>query len=123
MEVDKKELKKILKGQREEYQNYIGVLKEDFDSKVDAIGEGNEIIKEKLDTTFEMVGKLNEKTDGLSDKADATFEMVGEMKIDMEVVKSDISFIKNSLKQKVDKDEFISLEKRVILLENKLKRV
>lgn len=123
MEINKKELKKILKEQRKEYQNFIGVLKEDFESKVDVIGEGNEIIKEKLDATFEMVGKLNEKTDGLSNKADATFEMVGEMKIDMEVVKSDISFIKNSLKQKVDKDEFISLEKRVILLENKFKRV
>ncbi|MBU2595293.1 hypothetical protein KJ713_00445 [Patescibacteria group bacterium] len=119
MEITKQDLKK----QTEDIKRHNAVLYEKFEGKIDIISEGWDITKEKVDATFEMVGKLNEKTDGLSNKADATLEMVGEMKIDMEVVKSDISFIKNSLKQKVDKDEFISLEKRVILLENKLKRV
>ena len=98
MEITKQDLKK----QTEEIKRHNDVLYEKFEGKIDVVSEGWGITKEKVD---------------------ATFEMVGEMKMDMEVVKSDISFIKNSLKQKVDKDEFISLEKRVILLENKLKRV
>lgn len=98
MEITKRDLKK----QTEEIKRHNDVLYEKFEGKIDVVSEGWETTKEKVD---------------------ATFEMVGEMKMDMEVVKSDISFIKNSLKQKVDKDEFISLEKRVILLENKLKRV
>ena len=98
MEITKQDLKK----QTEEIKRHNDVLYEKFEEKIDVVSEGWDITKEKVD---------------------ATFEMVGGMKMDMEVVKSDISFIKNSLKQKVDKDEFISLEKRVILLENKLKRV
>lgn len=98
MEITKQDLKK----QTEEIKRHNNVLYEKFEEKIDIVSEGWETTKEKVDSTFEMVG---------------------DMKIDLEVVKSDIAFIKNSLKQKVDKDEFISLEKRVILLENKLKRV
>ncbi|MFZ2603500.1 MAG: hypothetical protein WAX79_05830, partial [Candidatus Omnitrophota bacterium] len=41
----------------------------------------------------------------------------------IEIIKSDIEFIKNSLKKKVDIDEFAFLEKRVVLLERKLQRI
>jgi hypothetical protein len=102
MEIGKKELEKILKEQREEFQIYVGTLKEDFDARVDVLAEGWKMTK---------------------DKVDATFEMVGEIKKDIEVMKSDIAFIKNELKQKVDRDEFVALEKRLILLENKFKRI
>lgn len=98
MEITKKDLKK----QTEEIKRYNDILYEKFKDDIKVIGEG---------------------WDGTKEKVDSTFEMVGEMKMDIEVIKSDISFIKNSLKQKVDKDEFMSLEKRVILLDNKFKRV
>jgi len=45
---------------------------------------------------------------------------VGVLKEDMGVVKSDISTIKFDLKNKVDLDEFKTLEKRVLFLERKM---
>ena len=38
----------------------------------------------------------------------------------LEIIKLDIEFIKNELKQKVSRDEFAALEKRVSLLEAKI---
>lgn len=56
------------------------------------------------------------------EKIDALYEMVARNTEDITVIKSDVSFIKQELKQKVDRDEFNTLERRVIFLENKLKR-
>jgi hypothetical protein len=38
---------------------------------------------------------------------------------DLEIVKKDLTFIKQDLKRKVDYDEFSALEKRVLALENR----
>lgn len=102
MEINKKELEKILNNQREQYQRYIKILHEDFGSKLKVVGEGIMGINESLTAIREMVAKNTE---------------------DITIIKSDISFIKQELKAKVDLDEFAALEKRVILLENKLKRI
>ena len=88
---------------------YIKIVSEDFQSK--------------LRPVIEMQQAQGEKIDNVKEKADATFEMVGDMKKDIEIIKSDISFIKQELKHKVDRDEFEALEKRVIFLENKYKRI
>jgi len=39
MEVDKKELKEILDGQRKEYQDYLGIALEDFKSQTKTVTE------------------------------------------------------------------------------------
>ena len=36
---------------------------------------------------------------------------------DIEIIKADIEFIKNSVKKKIDIDEFAALERRVLILE------
>jgi len=38
-------------------------------------------------------------------------------KFDIEIIKTDIELIKNSVKKKIDVDEFAALEKRVLILE------
>ncbi|WP_179293931.1 hypothetical protein [Candidatus Methanoperedens nitratireducens] len=43
------------------------------------------------------------------------------MKEDIGIMKTDMEFIKNSLKRKVDIDEFSVLEKRVAALESKVR--
>lgn len=58
-----------------------------------------------------------------SDKLDATFEMVGRLTEDMDIVKGELRIIKNDLSRKVDHEEFEELEKRVVFLEKKLQRV
>lgn len=97
-----KQLDQKLKKQSEEIKRHNDLLYEKFRDDIKTIGEGWQMTKEKVD---------------------ATFEIVGEIKQDIEVMKADIAFIKNELKQKVDRDEFAFLEKRLILLENKFKRI
>ncbi|MCL4437726.1 hypothetical protein M1513_01660 [Patescibacteria group bacterium] len=46
--------------------------------------------------------------------------MIGQIMVDLAINKEDVEFIKNSLKKKIDVEEFSTLEKRVILLEKKL---
>ena len=101
MEVNEKKLKEVLKDQREEYQRYLKVVAENFSSQVKVIGKQYGSIQERLNEHTEMIGSIMEN---------------------MEVIKSDVEIIKNSLKKKVDLEEFAMLEKRVIILENKLSR-
>ena len=77
---------------------HFGVVIEHVDDKVQLIAEQYGDIKKSLDAHTEMVGKLA---------------------INMEIVKEDVEFIKNSLKKKVDVDEFAALERRVLLLEKR----
>ena len=92
MEINEKKLKNILEQQRKktrkeiskDMERYIGVLKEDFDSKVRLIAESVSGIQEQLIAIRDMVVKNTED-----------IEMI---KIDMEAMKSDINIIKNDLK-------------------------
>jgi len=101
MEINEKKLKEILKRQRDEYQRYLGVLAENFESQIKLIAESLSGVQEQLIAIRDMVAKNTE---------------------DIEVIKMDISIIRNDLKEKVDRDEFVALEKRLHLLEKKLQR-
>jgi len=92
------DIKTLLKEQTEEINRHIDVLKEDFDSKVALITEQYDSIKERLDSHSEMIVAIKE---------------------DIEIMKVDVEFIKNSLKKKVDVEEFEALERRVVILEAK----
>lgn len=43
------DIKKVLEEQRFEYQRYLGVLKEDFDAKLDTVAEGVVSLDQKID--------------------------------------------------------------------------
>lgn len=101
MELTEKRIKEILTEQREEYQRYVGVLRKDFDSKIQLIGEQYSDIKGALDSHSEMFGSLLE---------------------DVQIIKTDVQFLKGALKKKADYEEFAALEKRVALLEAKMKK-
>lgn len=105
MELDKKKLKGLLKEQREEYQKYLGGVAEDFSSKLKIIAESASGIQKQLIALRDMVARNTEDIESL--------------KINVEVIKSDIGIIKNHLKRKVDIDEFAALERRVALLERR----
>jgi hypothetical protein len=100
MEINNKELKQILKEQSEDFKRHVSTLAEDFHSQVKLIGEQYGSIKETLDSHTEMIVSLKE---------------------DMEIVKTDIGFVKNFLKRKIDIEEFSVLERRVAALESKIK--
>ncbi|MCD6550521.1 hypothetical protein J7K24_03175 [bacterium] len=98
MEINEENLKEILERQRKEYQDYLGVIFEDFKSKTGLLAESTEGIQRQLISIRDMVAKNTE---------------------DIEIIKADIQFIKQELKRTVDQDEFNALEKRVMLLEKK----
>ena len=117
MEITEKKLINILKRQRketrkeisEDMETYIGALTEDFDSKVQLITEQYESIIKKLDSHDDRFLGIEKN--------------IEIMKADIEMTKIDINFIKGSLKQKVDIEDFNALERRMILLEAKMRKV
>jgi len=96
----------------EEIKRHQDVLYEKLQGDIRVIGEQHGSIQEKLDSHTEMIGSKKEDIEII--KVD-----IVSTKKDIEIIKVDIAFIKNGLKEKVDRDEFVALEKRVILLEAK----
>lgn len=89
--------KKKEPGIRDEIRG-LGVIIEHIDDKVSLVAEQYGDIKKTLDNHTEMIGS---------------------MKMDIEVIKTDVAFIKGGLKRKVDIEEFSALERRVALLESR----
>lgn len=89
-----------MKKEKREKDRYTVVL-EDIDSKIDLLAEGMSRVHNRLD-------KVETKIDDLSD--------------DVFVIKETIKIIRGDLKQKIDYDEFESLEKRVSILEDRGKK-
>lgn len=118
-----KDIDQKFKDQTEEIKRSNDVLYEKFRDDIKIIGEGWSATDKKVDKLSKKLDYDNTKIGRISVKLDATFNIVGEMKEDIEIIKMDISFIKNALKQKADKDELEALEKRVLFLENKFKRI
>ena len=162
MEINEEKLKEILKEQRKEFQDYIGVISEDFKSEVKLVAEVLTGQQEQLSAIKDMIAKNTEaiivlqgqviamrdmivkNTEAISSlqvQVKAMQEMiikntesikdfqiqvisvrktVAENTKDTEIIKNDTQFIKQNFKQKVDRDEFNFLEKRVLALENKI---
>ncbi len=101
MDITENKLKEILTEQRTGFQHVVGIFKEDLASKINLIAEQYQDIKSTQKTHTEMIGSLVE---------------------DVQIIKSDIQFLKVELKRKVDYDEFDALAKRVALLEAKIRK-
>jgi len=101
MEITENKLREILTEQRTEFQHVVGIFKEDLESKINVIAEQYREIKTTQKTQTEMIGSLME---------------------DVQIIKSDVQFLKVELKRKVDYDEFDALTKRVSLLEAKSRK-
>jgi hypothetical protein len=101
MEITENKLREILTEQRTEFQHVVGIFKEDLESKINLVAEQYQEIKTTQKTQTEMIGSLME---------------------DVQIIKSDVQFLKVELKRKVDYDEFDALTKRVSLLEAKSRK-
>ena len=76
-----------------EVKRFIGAVTEDFTEKVEAIGEQFSTLNRKIDKNTEMIAKVAE----------------------------DVTDIKEGLRNKVDYEEFETLKKRVVELEQHVK--
>lgn len=93
--------KKHLKTKDKNFsERRFGVILENIDSKLDLVVEGQETLDKKIDKADKKVDDLHE-----------------EMNYKFEVVFDELHLIRNELKEKVGRDEFILLEKRVMALE------
>lgn len=85
-------------------EHYVGALLENMDSKIDVLVEGHQV--------------LDKKIDDLSNNVDKRFN---EVDYKFETVFDELHLIRNDLKEKVGRDEFVFLEKRVFALEKSRK--
>ena len=99
------------------------MIKNDDKKIVEEIKRHQDFLYEKFQGDVQIIAEqyssIQGKLDSHSKILDFHTEMIGSIKEDIEIMKIDIAFIKNGLKEKVDRDEFVALEKRVILLEAK----
>ncbi len=135
MEINDKKLKQILKEQSDDFKRHVDTLAEDFHSQVKLIGEQYSSIKETLDLHTQIldshtktleshtaaITSIKETLGNHTQTLDSHTEMIGSMKEDVEIIKTNTEFVKNSLKRKVDIEEFSVLEKRVAALESKVR--
>lgn len=78
----------------------LGVIMENIDSKLDLVVEGHQTLDKKID-------RVDNKVDDLQEEMNHKFG----------VVLDELHLIRNELKEKVGRDEFVLLEKRVAALE------
>lgn len=100
LEEYKKETKRHFDEKTEETKRHFDVVAEDLRSEIQTIAEQVAVNTEKLE------------------EHDLKFDKISET---LEIIKLDIEFIKHELKQKVGRDEFAALERRVSMLEAKQK--
>ncbi len=81
-------------------ERHFGVILENIDSKLDLVVEGHKVLDKKIDV-------VDKKVDNLK----------SEMNYKFDTVFDELRLIRNELKEKVGRDEFIVLEKRVRELE------
>ncbi len=120
--------KKDLNNSKNE-AHYFGALLENMDSKIDVILEGHQVLDKKigdLDEKFDKkISGLDEKFESLNEKVDSLDEKFGkkiedfrkEVNYKFDIVFGELHLIRNDLKEKVGRDEFVFLEKRVAILE------
>lgn len=95
------------------------VLLEDIQSGVHLISEQSTIHTAKLESIDGRLDKMDGRIDKIEVKLVQIDSRLDKIESDIETIKLDIEFIKNDLKQKVNRDEFAALERRLSLLENR----
>ena len=80
-----------------------------------------ERIEDKIGIVSEQVASNTEKLERYDRRFDQIDQRFNKVEDTLEIIKLDIEFIKNELKQKVSRDEFAVLEKRVSMIEAKQK--
>jgi chromosome segregation ATPase len=135
--MEEKKIKRILEEYKKETKRHFDVVAEKIEDKIALLAEqvaaNTEKLKEhdlKLDNISEKLKEHDLKFENILEKLkehdqklkehDKRFDKIEDT---LEVIKLDIEFIKNELKQKVSRDEFAALEKRVSLLEAKVNKL
>ena len=122
MDIQKEKLREIFKSQREEYQRYLGVLAENFESQLKLVIESLTGTQEQLVALREMVARNTEDIIKIQTQLIAIREMVVKSTEDIGIMRMDLHIIKDDLKEKISREEFKIIEKRIDLLEKRFQK-
>lgn len=103
--------KKINKKELSPPERHFGKVLEDIDSKLGLVAEGVGTLDKKIDRHYGEFQEFRKEVDERFNEVDYKFELVFD----------ELRLIRNELKEKVGRDEFALLEKRVIALEKSRK--
>lgn len=127
-----KKLERHNKVLYEKFRGDVKILSEGWTyikDKVEQLTENQEIMSVKLDAVIDMASESKKDISIIKSDVAKNTEDISTIKSDVakntediSTIKSDISIIKYEVKEKIDRDEFAALEKRVILLENKIRK-
>ena len=124
MEINEQKLEQILSKQSQDFQRYVGVAIESFESQVKLIAESMMGIQSQLVAIRDMVARNTEDIEEMRINIRINTEDIAVMKKDVSKNTEDISEIKENmgivrsvLKGKAAHDEFALLERRVLKLE------
>ena len=120
--MSKKEIEKMPLHNDADVKRYIGFVTESHREEFKVLSENIQGLDERMERGFKKVNeKLDEHTDILnrhelvlykhSEMLSAHTDMIGRLLIDSEEIKS-------GMKQKIDREEFTKLEKRMVALES-----
>ena len=116
---------KINKKQFSVSERQFGVVLENIYSKLDLVVEGHKRLDKKIDGVDKKVDVLKTEMDYKFGVVFEKFDEVGaqfkHMDEQFSDVKDELHIIRNELKEKIGRDEFVLLEKRVMALEKSKK--
>jgi len=89
--------------------------KKDIDAKTEIrhLGVLMENMGDDVKLIAEQYGDIKNDIKNVKNVLDEHTEMIGNLMIDIQIIKTDVEFIKTSLKKKIDIEEFAALERRV----------
>jgi len=122
MEIQEEKLEDILKSQREEYQRYLGVLAENFESQLKLVIKSLKGTQDQLIALGQMVAQNTEDIMKIQVQLVALREMAAKNTEDIEIMGMDLHIIKDDLTEKISRADFKIIEKRVDLLEKKFQK-
>lgn len=93
MKIDEQKLRQIFKEQQQQTERYLGVLKEDFDHKIDAVMEYVQDIPKMKDD----IGVLQQDVGTLKEDVSILKLDVSTLKQDVSVLKQDVSVLKQDV--------------------------
>ena len=100
--------KKIDKKQLSSSERHSGVVLEDIDSKLDLVIEGHQGLNKKIE---DFKSEVNERFNEVDYKFEIVFEKFDKIDAQFSDVKDELHIIRNELKEKIGRDEFVLLEK------------
>ncbi|MCL4437727.1 hypothetical protein M1513_01665 [Patescibacteria group bacterium] len=106
--------KKTKKNIFNKSERYFGVVLEKMDSNIQSFLDGHQTLDKKIDNLKDNIdGRFKE----VDYKFDIVFEKFNDVDAQLNDIKDELHIIRNDLKEKVSRDEFVLLEKRVMALE------